>query len=349
MKNLDIRNRDMTKTITFKQLWILDQFKKLRLDKDLDSYTNDELKEYLLKKYDSRNLINGRLYNNTNEDNEIINQEQFINKFLNEPDILSGYSCLYKNQKNSVNIGASAIEELLNRRKFYKKKMEAADHGSAEYIYYRVLQLTYKVLANSYYGILGQHSSVFYNPFIQNSITMTGQDLITTSIIGMENFLSNNVPYEDTDDVLQYIINIKEDDHKFNILDYLDQPITKDELLQYILSHKKDDAYLNSDIIKKSLDNLSDEDISRCYYKNQILNLIKNKWFKDKLQSMLKYTYAEQPDEKMVNDLNDFKEKVIDFCFYNYLIENRYKRAMIDKRKSIITIDTDSRFVFANK
>ena len=49
---------------------------------------------------------------------------------------------------------------------------------------------------NSYYGILGEKNSVFYNPFVQNSITMTGQDLITTAILGMESFLRNNVLFE---------------------------------------------------------------------------------------------------------------------------------------------------------
>ena len=80
-------------------------------------------------------------------------QEQFINKYLNEPFILSGYSCLYKNQNDSINISSAALENLGEMRKFNKKKMEAAEHGSNEYIYYRILQLTYKVLMNSYYGI----------------------------------------------------------------------------------------------------------------------------------------------------------------------------------------------------
>lgn len=73
--------------------------------------------------------------------------------YLNEPYILSGYSCFYKNQDNSINISSAALENLGNMRKKYKKQMEAAEHGSDEYIYYRILQLTYKVLMNSYYGI----------------------------------------------------------------------------------------------------------------------------------------------------------------------------------------------------
>ena len=160
--------------------------------------------------------------------------------YLNEPYILSGYSCFYKNQDNSINISSAALENLGNMRKKYKKQMEAAEHGSDEYIYYRILQLTYKVLMNSYYGILGEKNSLFYNPYVQNSITMTGQDLITTSIISMENFLSNNVLFECTDDVLTFINNIKEETKSYQILNYLDEVIGKEELLNYFLSHKKE-------------------------------------------------------------------------------------------------------------
>lgn len=105
-------------------------------------------------------------------------QEQFINMYLNEGYILSGYACMYKNQENSINISSAALENLGNMRKKYKKKMEAAEHGSDDYIYYKILQLTYKVLMNSYYGILGEKNSIFYNSFVQNSITMsrTGSD-----------------------------------------------------------------------------------------------------------------------------------------------------------------------------
>lgn len=108
----------------------------------------------MLKAYDERHLCQGRLYNNTTNKDRIMNQEDFINIFLNKPYILSGYACLYENQDNSVNISAAALENLGDMRKFNKKKMEAAEHGSNDYVYYRILQLTYKVLMNSYYGIL---------------------------------------------------------------------------------------------------------------------------------------------------------------------------------------------------
>ena len=227
--------------------------------------------------------------------------------------------------------------------------MEAAEHGSDDYIYYRILQLTYKVLMNSFYGILGEKNSVFYNPFVQNSITMTGVDLITTSIICMEEFLSNNVPFSDTDDALTFISNTINDECKFNIMDYLDEPVSKDTLMKYLLNHVKEGVELDEKIISDIIDGLSPEIINRLYYKNQILELVKNSWFKDKLNKMSEFVYAEQPAKEMEEDLNEFKDKIIQFCYYDHLFEDRYKRSMKDKRKSIITIDTDSNFINLDK
>lgn len=143
---LDIRNRDMTKPITFKTLWLQEMYKKLRMEPALDGISAEEIKKYLMKVYDDRRIVSGRLYNNQTSENNIMTQEEFINLFLNKPYILSGYACLYENQDNSVNVSSAALENLGDMRKFNKKKMEAAEHGSNDYIYYRILQLTYKVL-----------------------------------------------------------------------------------------------------------------------------------------------------------------------------------------------------------
>lgn len=203
----------------------------------------------------------------------------------------------------------------------------------------------YKHNRNSYYGILGEKNSVFYNPFVQNSITMTGQDLITTSIIGLECFLSNNVPFNDTDDIITFINNILSEKHDLNIIDYLDEPISKSELVDYLVNHSKSEAVIDKSIIESIVSKLDLEQTSRIYYKSQIIPLIHNSWFMTKLKNMIQFVYAEEPAEEMKEDLEDFKAKVIDFCHYDYLFDDRYKRAMKDKRKSIITIDTDSNFI----
>ena len=158
----------------------------------------------------------------------------------------------------------------------------------------------------------------------------------------MENFLSNNVPFNDTNDAITFIQNVKEETPQFNILDFLDEPIGKQELVNYLMNHVKEGHTLNQEIIESYVSTLSTELVNRCYYKNQILELIKNNsWFLRRLAELIQYKYADKPEEAMKEPLNEFKDLILDFCFYDYLFEDRYKRSMKDWRKSIITIDTD--------
>lgn len=260
--------------------------------------------------------------------------------YLNMPYILSGYACFYENQHDKVNISSAALENLGNERKKNKKKMEAAPHGSDDYIYYRILQLTFKVLMNSYYGILGQKDSVFYNAFVQNSITTTGQDLITTSMIAMENFLSNNVPFEDTDDILTFLSNIKSEVYPLDILMYVDEPVSKNELVEYLLGHVRNGDG-NRSIVNAVVSKLSVEQCTVAYYKNQFFELMQNSWGKNTLDKLSKLSYTDKPEPDMVPILDEFRKVILEFCHYNYLYEDRYKRAIQDKRKTIICVDTD--------
>lgn len=337
--NIDIRNRDNGRIITFKTLWMQDQFRKIKMV--LPDASNEEIQKLLVEEYEKRRLVEGRFFNNVKNESKKMTQEMFINYYLNNNCIMSGYTTLFNGHDGSVNIAAEALQFLLTSRKVFKKKMTESVYGSDEYIYYKVLQLTFKILANSYYGILGERNSIFYNSFVQNSITMTGQDLITTAILAAENFLSNNYIFNDTDECLTYINNINSETYKNNILDYLDNPIGKEELFNYLVSKTKK---INKEILQLAIDNLDQEHINRIFYKNRILDLCKNSWFNKKIVALLQYNIELEVQDEIKGELDDFKEKIIEFCYYNYLFEERYKHSQNDMRKTVIVVDTDSIF-----
>jgi DNA polymerase elongation subunit (family B) len=266
-----------------------------------------------------------------------MNQEQFIDLFLNNHYIVSGYATLYEDQENSINIGSAALKFLLDSRKVYKTKMENSKHGSDEYVYYRILQLTYKVLANSYYGIIGQTSSVFFNPHVQNSITTTGQDLIMTSITTLESFLANNLKFKDFDDIVRYIEEITSEKIESQIMMYLDEPIINNELLNDLISRTEKLSDENKKILGKIIEKLSVEDANRIYYKNRILKFVENSYIKNKLENLIK----DFNNEKMT----EFRNLIIDFCFINSLYEDRENRVISLERKNVVVTDTDSAFV----
>jgi hypothetical protein len=331
---------------TFKEQWLKQQYSRLRKVYKKEEVSNDELKDLLISEYDKRRLVNGRLFNNTTNKNEVMTQEQFINNFLNNENILSGYSTFYETHDNSVNIGSSALKLLLDNRKTFKKRMEESEYGSDSYTYYKILQLTYKVLANSYYGILGERNSVFYNPYVQNSITMTGQDLITTSIISLENFLADNVRFNDFDDVMNFIENTLGEAHNDQILKYIDVPKDKKDLINYLVN--KTDRQFDVSVLDKIVSSLSIEQINILYYKNKIIEFIENSFFQNKLEELTKYKYLETPEEAMMEKLAAFKDTIVEFCFSDIIFEDRFKRAVKTPRKNIIGADTDSNFINLN-
>lgn len=344
---LDIRNnRDYSKTISFQQLWLKEQFTRLRKVYTKEEVSNDMLKEILLDEYSKRLLIDGRLYNNVDNSNKSMNQETFINTFLNKPYILSGYGVFYENQNNSTNIGAAALKFLLETRGIYKQKQKDSVYGSDEYVFNKINQLTYKLLANSYYGILGEKNSTFYNSFVQNSITMTGQDLTTTTIIGLENFLADNVQFNDFDDVMNFISHVDSEKRQRSILDYLNNKVvTNDDLFKYFKEKTNNLPEDMEEVLKKLVSTFDEEKTNVLYYKNRVLDFIDDTWGKSMLSRLSMYTYEAKPEEAMIEPLKEFRDIVIEFCYTDILFEDRFKRVVKDYRKSTIASDTDSVFI----
>jgi hypothetical protein len=345
--NINIRKgRDYAKPVTFKSLWLREQYQKLRKIYDPTELSNEELKQLLVSEYEKRRLVQGRFYSNTTQKNEVMNQEQFVDLFLNKPLILSGYAALYENQDNSINIGSSALKTLLDSRKVFKRKMEESEYGSDQYTYYKILQSTYKVLANSYYGILGEHNSVFYNPHVQNSITMSGQDLITTAIMSLESFLADNAPFEDFDDVIHFVNETLEEDYSDQILKYIDEPKDRNDLIARITRKARNGlSSVSMEKLEASLAKLDIERINRLYYKNNLTEFLSNSWAKSKLGELCTFKYKEEPEEAMKAPLKEFTEVVLRSCFSNVLFEDRFRRVIKMDRKAVVVSDTDSTFV----
>jgi hypothetical protein len=345
--NINIRKgRDYSKPLTFKSLWLKEQYQKLRKIYDPTEFSNEELRQLLVSEYEKRRVVQGRFYSNTTQKNEVMSQEQFVDLFLNKPLILSGYAALYENQDNSINIGSSALKTLLDSRKVFKRKMEESEYGSDQYTYYKILQSTYKVLANSYYGILGEHNSVFYNPHVQNSITMSGQDLITTAIMSLESFLADNAPFEDFDDVIHFVNETLEEEYPDQILKYIDEPKDRNDLIARITKKARNGlSSVSTEKLESALKKLDIEKINRLYYKNNLPEFLSNSWAKSKLGELCTFKYKEEPEEAMKAPLKEFTEVILRSCFSNSLFEDRFRRVLKMDRKAVVVSDTDSTFV----
>lgn len=91
-----------------------------------------------------------------------------------------------------------ALDELVERRAAYSKRQDEAEPGSPEWERYKRLSGAYKIVANSFYGIMGSPFTRFYCSKAAEAVTQTGAWLIkhvgsVSSKYGLEAF------YGDTD------------------------------------------------------------------------------------------------------------------------------------------------------
>ena len=331
----------MIKT-TFKVEWLKQQFHQIRNIIPKEKINDIELKEKLLSIYEKRKKPIGRFVNNNTAENKMMSLENFINYFFNNDFILTGYNVLIYNQNQKTSIAIKALEDILDKRKVYKKMMEASDKGSHDYIYNKIMQLTFKILANSYYGITSMETSIFYNPLIQNSITTTGQDLISSAIYLVEALIANNEKFEYFDDILRFITNVKKEN--YDILQYLDtdKKVTKDKLCNYI---KEQSDFIFSkeqiDYLNIIIDNLSDEDRNKVFYKNQIKELFENSYFTEKLKVIFHNGFSA--------DDEDFLNLCTTILNENTIAWNKFIRISTQKRRASIVTDTDSTFIYLGR
>ena len=70
---------------------------------------------------------------------------------------------------------SEALEHVLTIRREYKRQMKALDPATPEWKAAYAMDYSYKVLANSMYGVIGSSFSRYYNKDIAENITLTGQ------------------------------------------------------------------------------------------------------------------------------------------------------------------------------
>lgn len=342
---------------SFKLLWLTDMLKKIRLVYTPEEVSNETIKIYLLKKYNERYLPVGRLYSNVTQENIQMNIEEFIDYFLQHDYILTGYNCLFENPiHNGWPISIQAVQDILASRKTNKKQMVKYDVGSQLYKFYNNNQLAYKRLANSYYGVISLVVSLLFNPFIQNSVTMTGQDIITSSICAMESFMTNSNKLYSMDDFYDFIRNCISDECRFNIDEYIDRSVSSDKFNQYILTLFRDESCYNESIVIKACNKLTEHQRNIIYYKNQLLELYKNKYFIDLILDLTKQPYileaSNDEEQKIYDEYKDkyqlLKDLTCEFVFYNHILDDRMERAVRNRRDTIKVVDTDSNFIYAD-
>ncbi len=187
------------------------------------------------------------------------------------------------------------------------------------------------------YGCLGQYTALVYNSNVATSITASGRAAVSTMIMHFEMFLNDNVKFGSLNETLEFINNIVNESRtrKFNdslILSHI--PTVEEVFAKVVLDSGyrwiPNEKELN--IIWDTLINLTQEDLTRIYYKNNLFEFVSNKNVMNLVKRMIKnleapfFTSSKVPPE-IADDLNYFKDLCMEYVHYRYMVIDRIDRA----------------------
>lgn len=179
-----------------------------------------------------------------------------------------------------------------------------------------------------------------------------------------EMFLADNVKFGSLNELVEFINHICSErrSRKFNDSIILNHIPTKEECFAKLVLDTgyrwvPDESEL--DIIWKIVNNLTQEDITRIYYKNNLYEFTSNTYVFSIVKNILKklqrpfYTSAKVPPE-IAEDINYLKDLMMEYVYYRYMYIDRIDRCdnmiksvtmVSDTDSTIISVDAWYRFV----
>lgn len=294
----------------------------------------------------------------TKNERKKISVQTFDKLMAADQPILLKSGMLYKRHSQSYNILAEMLKYLDELRSKYKNDMfeHINDEDKTFSEMCNIFQRTIKIIMNSFYGATIQGQSIFYNPDFGPSITYQGECVIMTAISIFERIVSNNITFYTLSDVLNYCNNIISEEY-VNDLDfeegdvvYNSEPMSKEVLIKYLLKHFEDPTSLSVQSIETLddyLSKLSYYDYCKIFYKNNLIPFID--LIHEDFEETIREDYfnpMKPPSPELKDKLEEIWSLINDWCMYNYNNYYSFYEAHYRKRKAVLTIDTDSNFVF---
>lgn len=264
---------------------------------------------------------------------------------LDKKPLIAGNGTFYKNQHEAINPIARMLDMFAENRSNYKKKMfEASNKYGSEHelvAEYDRNQLNEKINMNSYYGGSGAKTSAFYSKWSGPATTLTAQSVISTAEQTFEGVLADNYLFINMTELMEWIRVVVKDDV---CLDDFVTPIESqekvvDRLLGSIINKEDNDR----EILNAYLNNLTVDDLTVLYYRNNMIEFIDNtkyvqELFVDILNAVNNYPYVDEKDEHWKDKIYLYeKSKEFDSPKkWNQFVNKEYFIDPNDPPKSII-------------
>jgi hypothetical protein len=327
---------------------------------------NDLIRDLLKKHWDKRKEP-AHTFMLTKDSVSTSSVESMIDRFLNSNYILSAYGVMYKQPTEHVSIFNDVIWKVIKERKDIRKfiakqrKEVGEDFMLNQFTRYNSKQKNRKIVVNAAYGVIASFISVFFNngPLMassQCSITKTGQTLTTIAISNIENWLENNISFDNVSDLLDYVVWCKKYywEHKEVNEKHLAKlkDVTTEYFIDYLTSKLKDPKKVDINYLKLVSRRLSDIEIKSIYYRNNIPAIIDQDYWFTMTKLILESSVKDNIPEELEN-YNRYMAELDDFVFHTTAVDfihpQRYTRQFTETRDAAIISDTDSVFISVHK
>lgn len=345
-----------SKSIVFKAY---KELMKRNMKRILPQLSNDELDRAIDYSIQKR-IYNGscrleNVYKNKTYDTNLLELTEAIKR---DKPIVTSFGCLFSRHGSVDNPMYNMIQEFSDRRNMFKKEMLKHEKGSPEYKKYNLAQKVAKIDNNAIYGGMGQASSVFYSYNVAASITRQGRACITASIMLFESFLANNIKFGSLNEVIMFIDHIvsEQSERKYEDYKVLDNNIPLDIVFNKLMDscgYRWKPNRAEIDMIYAILNTVSQSDLNRIYYKNNLYAFFENRLPMQIIIDMLSllespFIDPNHPPATIADQLDVLTDLIKEFVYYHYQIIDKIERVESLYRQVDLTTDTDSCIITLN-
>ena len=272
---------------------------------------------------------------------------------LSRGPIMTTYGVLFSKHADRPHPLYQMVDGFINTRDAVKKKMFEYPKGSFEFEKYSLLQLLYKLDANAFYGAMGMPACFYYNLYTAAAITAQGRSLNSAMALFFESFLANNVPFASLNEVVMFIHNTINESSKFNDNIYINHVPSLEETFFKVMTscgfqYIPDDH--DMEIVWDIMSQLSQPELTRLYYKNNLYEFCDNVAVSNIIVTMLTKLQGEWGDsgkvpEEIKPDIDLFLNLLNKFVYSPHQIVKKKKKMDSLIRAVSIIQDTDSAIV----
>lgn len=280
---------------------------------------------------------------------------QVTDYIVSRQPIITVSGVMFKKHGSIPNPFVMLIQEFLKQRGIYKDTMFKYPKGSENFEKYNILQLSEKISGNAMYGASGNHTSVFYNLYVAQSITMQGRSCIAAAIMLFEATMANNVKFGSLNEVITFINNVRrEPDGMYNdyIIDNDKIPNVGEVFFKIIYScgfywiPTEKELTLIWDILNQC----TQHELNKLFYKNNLFWFVENGIVMNKIVQILStldvpFIDPNKPPECIKDMMEELYQMIYEWVYYDKQYMDRTDRAENMYRCVSVLTDTDSCFI----